>query len=584
MINGNITGIRKSWLSELDALYGFEPERDRFIPLELARALAFHSARMNREISLYMSRAGEVLEITIGALESVPLSSLRLRRNISRLAGVRCLHTHPGGDARLSDVDLQALVSLRLDAISAIGVNGDGEATGIQSAFLGACVKGLPEPWTTDVVMLERVPHRAWLDAIERADAAVLEGETETFEDEPERAILLGDESDESLKELAALADTAGAVVVQTILQKRAAPDNATYLGKGKIDEAALDAQALRADMAICDDELTGSQLRNLETALGVRVIDRTSLILDIFAQHAHSREGRLQVELAQLNHQLTRLIGEGLALSRLGGGIGTRGPGETKLEVGRRRIRERITDLKRELESLSRERALRRERRESRSIISFALVGYTNAGKSSLLNALTGANALAEDRLFATLDPLTRRFKTPEGDQCLITDTVGFIRKLPAALVDAFKSTLEEAALADALIIVSDASSAELAAQRETVKQTLKSLGADGKPTIEALNKTDIADTTDAFENAVRISAKTGDGLNDLIERMREIMRLHTREAELLIPFAKGAVLSMLHEQGRIISETFEAEGTRVVASGSEELLGRAARMIADK
>jgi GTP-binding protein HflX len=336
--------------------------------------------------------------------------------------------------------------------------------------------------------------------------------------------------------------------------------------------------------MAICDDELTGSQLRNLETALGVRVIDRTSLILDIFAQHAHSREGRLQVELAQLNHQLTRLIGEGLALSRLGGGIGTRGPGETKLEVGRRRIRERITDLKRELESLSRERALRRERRESRSIISFALVGYTNAGKSSLLNALTGANALAEDRLFATLDPLTRRFKTPEGDQCLITDTVGFIRKLPAALVDAFKSTLEEAALADALIIVSDASSAELAAQRETVKQTLKSLGADGKPTIEALNKTDIADTTDAFENAVRISAKTGDGLNDLIERMREIMRLHTREAELLIPFAKGAVLSMLHEQGRIISETFEAEGTRVVASGSEELLGRAARMIADK
>ncbi|GHU72919.1 GTPase HflX [Clostridia bacterium] len=582
MVHGDLTGIRKSWIDELDQLYDWEAEREQFAPPLFVEELARQSARIGREVSVYITRAGEVVDVTVGDASTVPLNSLRLRRSMARLAGVRCLHTHPEGDARLSDVDLRALVSLRLDAMTAVGVREDGSVAGLQSAFLGECVNGQPEPWLTELFPLDRIPQREWRNAVEVADAAVKRGDTELPEDAPERALLLGIDSDVSLDELASLADTAGALVVGRVLQKRLKPDTTAYIGQGKIEQAALDAQAFDCDLVIADDELTGAQTRALEEAFGLRVIDRTMLILDIFAQHAHTREGRLQVELAQLSHRLPRQVGAGLSLSRLGGGIGTRGPGETKLEVSRRRIREKIADLKHDLEGLSNERALRRASRDRRAMPSFALVGYTNAGKSTLLNALTDAGALAEDKLFATLDPLTRKYETPTGEECLLTDTVGFIRKLPTALVEAFHSTLEEAARADALVIISDAAAPNRVEQRQVVQQTLELLGAIGKPTIEALNKCDIAppdESAAVFESAVRISAKTGEGLAELVGRMTDILRRDRREVSLFIPYTKPAALALLHEHAQVLDEAYEPTGTRALVRIREDALRLAVR-----
>jgi GTP-binding protein HflX len=328
--------------------------------------------------------------------------------------------------------------------------------------------------------------------------------------------------------------------------------------------------------MAIFDAELTGAQTRNLEDALGgAEVVDRTVLILAIFAQRAQSREGRLQVELAQLNYQLPRLIGYGLVMSRIGSGSGlrARGPGETRLELDRRRIRRRIADLSRELEDLTRQRDVRRARRQRNRIPVVALVGYTNAGKSTLLNRLSGADALAEDKLFATLDPVTRNVRFSQGGEFLLVDTVGFIRKLPHALVKAFRSTLEEAALADLLIVVSDAASPELERQHAVVDQVLAELGAGDTPRVEALNKRDLCDPerlyalSTLFPGAIPISAERGEGVETLAQVITASLRTLQRPTTLLIPFDQGGVLSQLHNSGRVLEETYEAGGTRVVA-----------------
>ena len=295
--------------------------------------------------------------------------------------------------------------------------------------------------------------------------------------------MLISTDSEDSLDELASLAETAGAMVITRVLQNRMRPDPATFIGSGKAEELQLTCQTLEIDLAIMDDELTGAQQRNLENALGVRVIDRTALILDIFAQRAQSSEGKLQVELAQMKYRLPRLTGMGTVLSRLGGGIGTRGPGETQLEVDRRRIRRRIDDLEMQLREIKKQRDMRRARREKNGQITVALVGYTNAGKSTLLNALSGADVLVEDKLFATLDPVMRRVELPENRECLVVDTVGFIRKLPHQLVQAFRSTLEEALFADLLVVVSDLSSPHYAQQRATVFEVLNDLGAADRP-----------------------------------------------------------------------------------------------------
>lgn len=455
-----------------------------FAPAELLDVLAAFTCAMNREISIYVSRSGAILDITIGNIGTVELKDMHLRRNTRRLSMVRCIHTHPGGNPQLSDVDISSLRSMRFDAMAAVGAR-EGRATGIQAAFLGEYVGGVNTVHLTEVVPVKKIPQRAWMDAIVRADADVLRGAPAGVQqEEAERAFLVGLDSEQSLDELEKLAKTAGAEIVGRMLQKKSRPDTATYIGSGKAETLSLDCQARDADLVIVDDELSGIQTRNLEEILrGVKVLDRTALILDIFAQRAQSREGRLQVELAQMAYQLPRLLGHGVSMSRLGGGIGTRGPGETRLEMDRRRIRRRMSDLRREIEELGSQRSLRRARREKNKVPVVALVGYTNAGKSTLLNALSGADVLAEDKLFATLDPVVRTVKLPGGGEFLLVDTVGFISKLPHALVDAFRSTLEEALLADALVIVSDGASDEMFHQHDVVLDVLNELGAGDRP-----------------------------------------------------------------------------------------------------
>ena len=343
-VNGNTEGVRDAMLASLDSLYSYEAEdASSFLPRELMKLLAECSCAMNREIAIYMTRDGDIVNVAVGTDCDVELTDYRLRRNADRLSGVRCVHTHPDGDGRLSDVDLSALKIFRYDAMTAIGVK-DGEPTYVQTAFLGAEGSLIVE----EPVRWYRLPEAEWTEQIVLSDTLVGREETRSSGKTKEKAVLMGIESRESLEELQRLAETAGAEVCGVFLQKRDKPDSALYIGRGRADELARDCQALEADLCIFDEELTGMQARNLEEILRVKVIDRTTLILDIFAQRASSAEGKLQVELAQLQYRSARLIGLGTVMSRLAGGIGTRGPGESQLEMSRRRIRERMTELRR--------------------------------------------------------------------------------------------------------------------------------------------------------------------------------------------------------------------------------------------
>ena len=567
MIHGNTAGIRESMLAELEKLYDAEFERDQFLPDRLLNILVRFTDQINREMLVYLGRDGAVLEIAIGDIGSIALPELHLRRNLDRLSGFRCIHTHPGGDARLSTVDLQALRLLRFDSMCAVGVQ-DARCTGVCAAFLGETEYDKLSILTYGPVKPGRIPQQLWMHEIELADARVSAAIAKGgVVEEAEKAMLISTDSEQSLDELAGLAETAGALVITRVLQNRQKPDPATYIGSGKAEELSLTCQALEIDLAIFDDELTGAQKRNLENALGVRVIDRTALILDIFAQHAQSAEGKLQVELAQMKYRLPRLTGQGTELSRLGGGIGTRGPGETQLEVDRRRIRKRIDDLERDLKEIKQRRDLRRARREKQGQTVVALVGYTNAGKSTLLNALSGSDVLVEDKLFATLDPVMRNVDLPENRSCLLVDTVGFIRKLPHPLVQAFRSTLEEAIYADLLIVVSDLSSPNYAQQRDTVFEVLNDLGATDRPILEVLNKADRvkADTVVEPADAILISARDGTGLETLKAEIARRIAAMRHRAELVIPYSKGNLLSMIHSSGQVLSEEYLAEGTKV-------------------
>ena len=568
MIYGNKEGIRDSMLAKLETLYDIEIPTEVFAPAELLDALAAFSCAINREISMYISRSGEVLDITIGGISSVDLKDMHLRRNTKRLSMVRCIHTHPGGNPQLSDVDISSLRAMRFDAMAAVGAK-DGYATGIQSAFLGSYVGGVNQVHLTNIVSIHKLPQRAWMDAIERADDEVLIGAPNSTQEEQERAFLVGLDSDESLLELARLAETAGAQVVGTMLQRKTRPDTATYIGSGKADELSLACQARDADVVIFDDELSGVQTRNLEDILrGAKVIDRTTLILDIFAQRAQSREGRLQVELAQMAYQLPRLLGHGVAMSRLGGGIGTRGPGETRLEMDRRRIRRRMSDLRREIDELSGQRSLRRARREKNKVPVVALVGYTNAGKSTLLNALTGAGVLAEDKLFATLDLTSRAIELPDGRSLTLVDTVGLIRRLPHHLVEAFKSTLEEAASADIILHVCDASDPEAREKAQTTLSLLSELGCGEIPVITVLNKCDKLDyELPPAENTVMISAKNGTGFDELLKAISDNLTDKVSRMEMLIPYDKSGLAAALHSHGKVLSEEYLENGIAVTA-----------------
>ena len=557
-IHGNIEGIRKSVLDEMATLYDMQLEPDSFLPQDLLQSLCGYSASMNREVAVYVTRYGEIADVFIGRADHIDLPDLRLRRSERRLSMIRCIHTHPNGSGQLSDVDISALLSMRFDAMCAVGVSPDGRPTSAQCAFLDPAHDG--QVVRSELLNARRLPQQEWLSRIAETDAAYLKEEPQN---DRERAVLVGIESEPSLDELEELAKTAGAVTVLRVLQKRPKPDSAYCIGRGKAEELSLRCQAVQADLVIFDEELTGAMQKNLEEILRVKVIDRTALILDIFAARANTREGKLQVEMAQLQYRSQRLLGQGLVLSRLAGGIGTRGPGESKLEVNRRRIRDRLTDLRRELDQIDRQRGLRRQSREKNGVPVVALVGYTNAGKSTLFNLLTGSNVYVMDQLFATLDNVSRPIALPHGGKALLVDTVGFIRKLPHDLVKAFRATLEEARLADVLLIVCDGSDPELESRRQTVEEVLDSLGATEAPRIEVLNKCDLfADVPDRMPGAVRISAATGQHVDKLLEAIEAKLDAGTQEVRLLVPFSQYGLVSRLHRMGSVLSQQHGEEG----------------------
>ncbi|MGN1317256.1 MAG: GTPase HflX [Acutalibacteraceae bacterium] len=385
---------------------------------------------------------------------------------------------------------------------------------------------------------------------------------------EQERAVLVSVDTgefdvDSSLAELSELARTAGAEVVCEMTQKREAPEARAYLGSGKLEELAEYCENEKPDLVIIDGELTPAQQKNIEIATDTRVIDRTTLILDIFAARALSGEGKLQVELAQLKYALPRLSGKGASMSRLGGGIGTRGPGETKLETDRRHIRRKISALSEDLKELEERRARHRERRKKDGVVTVALVGYTNAGKSTLMNTLTDAGVLAENKLFATLDPTARALTLPDGSSVLLIDTVGFIRRLPHKLVEAFKSTLDEAVNANVILNICDASSDECSEHYRVTMELLEELGCGDKPIITVLNKCDLVnDISIPTVKSVRVSAKTGEGITELLEAVQQALPPTRKRVKILLPFSMGGAAAELRKTGVVHSEEYTAEG----------------------
>ncbi|HLU97481.1 MAG TPA: GTPase HflX, partial [Thermobifida alba] len=402
-----------------------------------------------------------------------------------------------------------------------------------------------------------------------------------------ERVVLIGvwtsgtqQDADNSLFELKQLAETAGALVLEGLTQRRSRPDPATYVGSGKAAELRDIVESTGADTVICDGELTPGQLRQLEDVVGVKVIDRTALILDIFAQHARSREGKAQVELAQLTYLLPRLRGWGEALSRQAGtsgggngGVGLRGPGETKLETDRRRINARMAKLRRQLAHMAVARDVKRDRRRTRQVPAVAIAGYTNAGKSSLLNRITGAGVLVEDALFATLDPTVRRAHTPDGRLFTLSDTVGFVRHLPHQLVEAFRSTLEEVTDADLILHVVDGSHPDPEQQIASVREVFAEIGAADIPELIVVNKVDAAEETvlkqlrTKYPDAVEVSAHTGEGIPELLRAIAEALPEFEREVSVLLPYDRGDLVSRVHQEGRILSEEYTGEGTALHA-----------------
>lgn len=578
-IKGNIKGIRDSVIAELQKLY--DMQSPQLVSQELAVKLADITEYINREISVYITRSGQIIEIAVGDNATVELPTFSGRRGAGRLSGIRCIHTHPGGNPYLSGVDISALKNNKYDAMVAIGVVSPdftkseltfGLITGIDSNenYTAECYG----PYSIEDA--ENINFVNTVSTIER----ILDKQTGTasLQVMSERAILIGMEwgrndslwtVDDSLEELKQLADTAGATVIKKFIQKRPKPDPAFFIGRGKVQELALYAQQENIDLCIFDDELSPAQQRNIESVMGIRILDRTALILDIFAQRARTNEGKLQVELAQLQYTLPRIMGKGLMLSRLGGGIGTRGPGETKLEVDRRRIRDRIAFIKDQIEKVKAVRSLHRSKRKKNNVFEVSLVGYTNAGKSTLLNTLTNSDIYAKDQLFATLDPTTRQLTLPNKQEIIITDTVGFIQRLPHQLIAAFRSTLEVVTEADLLVHVIDVSHELYKEQAAAVHEVLKEIGAETKPVITVYNKIDklppdskLADRLALEEDTVCISAAKKLNLEALQQMIESHLKSKAVEVTLCIPYAETAKAAQLHETANVLEQEYTENG----------------------
>lgn len=596
IVNGNTEGLKKGIVEALEAIYELEVSTEKLWNEEIIDAIASISGLIRREISVYIDRKGRIIDVSVGDHQTVDLLEVEGRRNKNRLSGIRCIHTHPDAGGMLSAVDISTLKKLRLDMIAAVGLTGqnpDEIYVAVPSALAVGDVEILG-PYQAD-----KEDFDALTEFINEADA-FLKAHTENLQKLDERAILVGlktqetkeisgiSEAEISLIELKELAQTAGADVLSTMIQNREGRDSSYFIGKGKVDELRLMVQATEADMVIIDEEISPSQQRNLEKALGVKALDRTGLILDIFAQRARSREGKIQVELAQLEYNLPRLQGLGMVLSRLGGGIGTRGPGETKLETDRRHIRRRISTLKGQLKEIKRQRGILRVERRRNRVPVVSLVGYTNSGKSSLLNTLCGSDVYAENLLFATLDTTTRQLLLDDNSTILLTDTVGFIRKLPHHLLDAFKSTLEEVVVSDAIIIVVDSSDLYAENHIQIVEDILLELGAGQKPSVIALNKVDIVEESNiprinSDSPIVEISAKTGIGLDKLKNHLKDLLCEVRVKVDLEIPFSEGGVLSWLYDNSKVLSVDYSETGSIIEAEMDKEAMKKVSMYIKD-
>jgi GTP-binding protein HflX len=519
---------------------------------ELARHLTETSRRLNRQVGVLLGRDGIIRNVIVGDAHSLTLPDIgRLRGGVGRFRGLRLVHTHLKGEPLTRD-DLNDLALLRLDLVAAIEVLADGLPGRIDLAHLapfGPDGDGrnchAAEPFeriqAPDVHQLRFDPE-AVLKALEDEFARLASAAGET---EKERALVIGiTPEDEHFEEMLELVRSAGVAVAGTVRQKRSQVHPRTVVGRGKLQEIVLEAMRGRATVAVFDIDLKPAQARAFEDATGLKAIDRTQLILDVFAQRARSRDGKLQVELAQLKYSLPRLTERDAGLSRLAGGIGGRGPGETVIEIGRRRIRDRIRALEHQVESLSRQRDLRRRRRREEGVPVLSIIGYTNAGKSTLLNAMTGSEVEAEDKLFMTLDPTSRRLRFPREGEVVVTDTVGFIADLPPDLVAAFRATLEELADADLLLHVVDASDPRLEQKLEAVESLLTELKLADSPRLRVLNKTDLLEPHEVEAlarrfGAVAVSAVKRQGLAELIQAAEERLG---REKPLMKTYGEGA------------------------------------------
>ena len=584
MINGNIEGIKKTYLEELENLYKIKVQKDEACSRDIIEIIARVTSIIEREISVAVDRKGKVVSVAIGDSTSVEISMIDIRER--RLSGVRVIHTHPNGYSNLSALDLSALLKLKLDAIIAVGVY-DNKITDCSIGMLTITEDALDYEEKLNLSVEEMLSINI-LNKIRYIENIIKE--QDIVEDIGEKAILVGSDTKESLEELKELTKACDIPVLDLVYQSRNKIDVAYFIGRGKVLEIASLRQSLHANLIIFDDELTGSQVRNLEAAIGAKVIDRTTLILEIFARRAKSKESKIQVELAQLKYRMSRLQGLGTMLSRTGGGIGTKGPGEKKLETDRRHIRETVYDLNDELKKIKKTREVQREKRNKETIPKVSLVGYTNTGKSTLRNRLCEIAAKKDtqgkekvfeaDMLFATLDITTRSILLKNKGIVTITDTVGFVRKLPHDLVEAFKSTLEEVIYADLLCHVVDTSAENVIDQIRAVEEVLEELGAKEKETILVLNKIDkaIEGNIELIKNecknyrTLEISAKEGTGLEELLDLIEEKLPYKMKKSEYLISYDRSDMVSFLHRNGRVLEEDYRDNGTFMIVETDEE------------
>ncbi|WP_314348235.1 GTPase HflX [Fusobacterium massiliense] len=596
MINGNISGLKDYVLENLEKIYEKKIEKGKILDEETANYISEISNKINREINIAIDRNGNVIDISIGDSSTVNLPLIPVYDK--KLSGVRIVHTHPGGNSHLSSVDVSALIKLKLDCIVSIGISDNG-ITGYEVAICSI----VNDELSYDRTPLTNLNSFDYLDEIKEVEELLRKREIK--EDDSEYAILVGIDEEKYLDELEELAYACNVKVVGKFFQKRKKVDPVFLIGSGKVQELSLVRQIRKANLIIFDEELSGLQLKMLEEFTGCKVIDRTTLILEIFARRARTREAKLQVELAQLKYRANRLIGFGITMSRLGGGVGTKGPGEKKLEIDRRIIKKNITYLKNELEAVKKIRATQREKREDSGMPKVSLVGYTNVGKSTLRNILVDLypsdknlkkeEVLSKDMLFATLDTTTRTIALKDKRVISLTDTVGFIQKLPHDLIESFKSTLEEVIFSDLILHVADLASEDIFEQIEAVENVLTELKCLDKVKILVLNKIDKAieekgqDIVDERINEIKekypnyhiivTSAVTQENLGKLIDLIQEYLPMTSYNCKVLIPYSNTDLVAMLHRNAIVKSEEYADNGILIEVILNEKeynLLGK--------